>query len=115
MLQTGLVVLVYVVYHLLHFTVRVTDAEAAKLAFSGDVYGMVVLGFKPPLVVLVYVVANAMLAWHLSHGIASFFQTLGLSHPKYNHLRRPFAVGFALVVFIGFLTPPTLVLAGVIS
>jgi hypothetical protein len=30
-------------------------------------------------------------------------------------MRRPFAVAFAVVVFVGFLTPPTLVLAGVVS
>ena len=43
-----------------------------------DVFRMVVSGFQDDVVVAVYVVANLLLAWHLSHGIASSFQSLGV-------------------------------------
>ena len=52
---------------------------------------------------------------HLYHGVWSVFQTLGASHPRWNRLRRPFATAYALVVFVGFLIPPVLVFAGVIT
>jgi len=82
---------------------------------QGAVHQNYVNAFQSPAVFLAYLVAQSALCLHLYHGVWSFFQTLGLSHPKYSHLRRPFAAGFAMVVFVGFLTPPTLVLTGVIS
>ncbi len=107
----GVILLLFIVYHILHFT----TGQAHSSFVAGAVHQNYVAAFQSPLVYLVYLVAQTALCFHLYHGVWSFFQTLGLSHPKYNHLRRPFAVGFALVTFVGFLTPPTLVLAGVIS
>lgn len=107
----GVILLLFVVYHLLHFT----TGQAHSTFVAGAVHQNYVAAFRSPLVFGVYFVAQAALCLHLYHGVWSFFQTLGLSHPRYNHLRRPFAAGFALVVFVGFLTPPALVLAGVIS
>lgn len=107
----GVILLLFIVYHILHFT----TGQAHPTFVEGAVHANYVSAFQNPLIYLVYLIAQTALCFHLYHGVWSFFQTLGLSHPKYNHLRRPFAVGFALVVFVGFLTPPTLVLAGVVS
>jgi succinate dehydrogenase / fumarate reductase cytochrome b subunit len=107
----GVILLLFVVYHILHFT----TGQAHTSFVAGAVHRNYVTAFQNPIVFGVYLLAQTALCFHLYHGVWSFFQTLGLNHPKYNHLRRPFAVGFALVVFVGFLTPPTLVLAGVIS
>lgn len=107
----GVILLLFIVYHLLHFT----TGQAHSSFVYGAVHQNYVSAFQNPLIFLVYLVAQTALCFHLYHGVWSIFQTLGLNHPKYNHLRRPFAAGFAIVVFIGFLTPPTLVLAGVIS
>jgi succinate dehydrogenase / fumarate reductase cytochrome b subunit len=107
----GAIVLLFVVYHILHFTTGQahTDFEA------GAVYRNFVIAFQSPLVWGVYLIAQAALCFHLYHGVWSVFQTLGANHPRYNPMRRPFAVTVALVVFVGFMTPPTLVLAGVIA
>lgn len=107
----GVIVILFVVYHILHFTTG--DLHGSFV--PGAVHANYVAAFRSPLVYGVYFVAQAALGLHLYHGVWSFFQTLGLNHPKYNRLRRPFAAGFAAVVFIGFLTPATLVLAGVLS
>jgi succinate dehydrogenase / fumarate reductase cytochrome b subunit len=107
----GVILLLFVVYHILHFT----TGQAHASFVEGAVHQNYVSAFRSPVVYGVYLLAQIALCFHLYHGVWSFFQTLGLSHPKYNHLRRPFAVLFAVVVFVGFLTPPTLVLAGVVS
>lgn len=106
----GLILFLFIVYHILHFT----TGQAHTAFVPGDVYQNFVVAFRIPLVFGVYLVAQAALCFHLYHGVWSVFQTLGLNHPRYNHLRRPFAAGFAWVVFLGFMLPPTLVLTGVI-
>jgi len=107
----GVIVLLFIVYHILHLTTGSLHSDFV----AGAVYDNYVAAFRSPVVFGVYFVAQAALGFHLYHGVWSFFQTLGLNHPKYNHLRRPFAAAFAVVIFIGFLTPATLVLTGVIS
>ncbi len=107
----GVIVLLFIVYHILHFT----TGQAHPEFVYGAVHQNYVNAFQSPLVYGVYFIAQLALAMHLHHGVWSFFQTLGLNHPKYNPLRRRFATAFAVVVFIGFLTPATLVLAGVVT
>lgn len=107
----GVILLLFIVYHILHFTTGQAHSEFVY----GAVHQNYVSAFQSPLIFGVYLIAQAALAFHLYHGVWSFFQTLGLSHPKYDRLRRTAAAAFAVVIFIGFLTPATLVLAGVIS
>jgi succinate dehydrogenase / fumarate reductase cytochrome b subunit len=107
----GVIIALFVVYHILHFTTGQLHSDFVP----GDAFHNYVVAFQQPLIWAVYLVAQLALCFHLYHGVWSVFQTLGANHPKYNRLRRPFAVAYALVVFIGFMTPPTLVLAGVIG
>jgi succinate dehydrogenase / fumarate reductase cytochrome b subunit len=107
----GVIILAFIVYHILHFT----TGQAHTDYVYGGVYRNFVIAFQNPLVLGAYFVAQAALCLHLYHGVWSVFQTLGANHPKYNHLRRPFAAAYAGVVFIGFLIPPVLVFAGVIG
>jgi succinate dehydrogenase / fumarate reductase cytochrome b subunit len=100
MLLTGLVILAFVIYHLLHFTLGVTDPRDFKSVLARDPKGyydvaeMVVRGFAQWPVTLAYVVAQFFLGLHLWHGAGSWFQSLGLNHPKY----APTIAGFAVVV-----------------
>ncbi len=85
MIVSGGVIFFFVIYHLLHFTVRVTNPEIyVPLGDQGmvDVYFMVVNGFKSALPVLAYVAGLFFLFLHVSHGFQSLFQTLGLSNDK---------------------------------
>jgi succinate dehydrogenase / fumarate reductase cytochrome b subunit len=85
MLLTGLFVLIFVVYHLLHFTFGVTDPGNFKYAIPKDprghpdVAGMVVGGFAQTPVGVGYMVAKIVLGLHLAHGALSWFQHLGLN------------------------------------
>lgn len=108
MLLSGALVLAFLVYHLLHFTVVNDPALAAAKHPAGadphapDVYAMVVAGFSVPLVTLVYVVAQILLGLHLSHGAASLFQTLGWRRSgKAASRADAFAKVFAGLIVIG--------------
>ncbi len=113
MILSGLTILSFVIFHILHFTVR-TDAALAKLG-ANDPYSMVVLGFKNPLVVLFYIISMTLLCSHLSHGVASIFQTLGLRSKKTEASIKQLSLGYALVIWAGFISIPVSVLTGLIK
>ncbi|MFN0151085.1 MAG: succinate dehydrogenase cytochrome b subunit [bacterium] len=117
MLASGMMVLAYVVYHLLHFTFRTTNPEYSNLVDAHgrfDVYTMVVTSFRQPLITLTYTVAMVLLGMHLNHGIASFFQTLGFNHPKYTPLIQKGGPVLGALIVIGYISIPISVLCGVI-
>ena len=82
---SGVILLLFIVYHLLHFTIGVHAVHPQFV--HGDAYHNFVTGFQNPLVSGFYILAMLALGLHLYHGAWSFMQTLGLSHPRYNHLR----------------------------
>ena len=105
---TGLAILGFVIFHLTHFTFgwvntataldpgtgTMVDANYLSLVDAKgrhDVYSMVVAGFRNPVVSAIYLVAMAFLYLHLSHGIGSVFQTLGLNTPR----TQPFVTGLS--------------------
>jgi succinate dehydrogenase / fumarate reductase cytochrome b subunit len=104
----GVILLLYVVYHLLHLT----SGDAHPDFREHDVYHNVAAGFEVPWVAAVYVAANLVLGFHLYHGLWSLFQSLGWNHPRYNPWRRAFAVAFAVLVAAGFIAVPVAVVAG---
>lgn len=108
---TGLVLLLFIVYHLLHLTVGVVGPEFTHL----KPYENVVAGFSIPWLAGFYIVAQLCLAFHLYHGAWSLFQTLGASHPRYNGLRKKAAVGLTAIIAIGNISIPVSVLAGWVS
>lgn len=105
MIQTGIVILIFVIYHILHFTLGVTDASimghTPAGGFDKDVYWMVVSAFRKWPVSLAYILAQFFLAAHLWHGASSLFQSLGLNHSKYNKLIRCFGPALATLIFVG--------------
>jgi succinate dehydrogenase cytochrome b subunit len=107
----GVILLLYIVYHLLHLTLGSVHPDFVE----GEVYNNLIVGFQNPLVVGFYLVANLALGMHLYHGLWSLTQTLGLSHPRYNHLRRPFAAGLTGILIGGFISVPLAVLFGILS
>jgi succinate dehydrogenase / fumarate reductase cytochrome b subunit len=111
MVWSGPIVAAFIGYHVLHLTFG-----TAHPSFDpADVYGNVVTAFRAWPVALVYIVANALLAFHLYHGLWSMFQSLGLNHPVYNGWRRGAAAGLAVAVGAGNISIPVAVLAGVVG
>ncbi|MBW2451807.1 MAG: succinate dehydrogenase cytochrome b subunit [Deltaproteobacteria bacterium] len=118
MVISGLVLLAFVIYHLLHFTVRVTNPEIyVPMGDQGmvDVYYMVVMGFQAVLPVVVYVVAMGFLFLHVSHGFQSFFQTLGLSNDKSLPITMDISKVIAVVLLLGYISIPVLIVAGLVK
>ncbi len=66
-----------------------------------DVYKMVIAGFSWWPATLFYIIAMLLLSSHLSHGVASMFQTLGLSTEKTRPLFQGIARGYAALILIG--------------
>lgn len=117
MLMGGLIILGFLCYHLAHFTLGLTHPEQFAMRDAQgrhDVYAMVVLGFRQPLVSAFYILAMIPLVMHLSHGISSAFQTLGANSPKYNPILWAAGPVLGAIVFIGNVSIPLAVLAGVI-
>jgi len=109
----GFLLLAFIVVHLLHLT---TGTIHPGYAFSHtDVYGNVVQSFRVPWLALFYIVAMVALLGHLSHGIWSFFQTMGWAHPRFHTARRVVATVVALLVSLGFIAIPAAILGGVLS
>ena len=172
MIWSGLLVFAFLVYHLLHFTVQVTnpdyrdfyeqggqpvtlvslspqigpsqgesdavaDAAAdstendaiearaaraieevpadsvgaeAKREYRRDVYRMVILGFRVPAIAIVYIIAQVLLGFHLSHGASAMFQTLGLTSPGYRRGMFLFGPVMATLIVIGNVSIPAVIL-----
>lgn len=118
MVLSGSLLLAFLVFHLLHLTVRAVGPLADPLhdgAGRVDVHGMLVAGFSDPLIAGVYLLAMLLLAAHLVHAIEALFQSLGFNHDSYEPLIRFLAPALSLLIAGGFAAIPVLVLAGVIG
>ena len=107
----GVIIITFVVYHLLHFTVGTAHPNFVH----GDAYGNLVVGFQSIPVGIAYAIAMVTLCLHLYHGVWSAMQTLGASHPRYNRYRRPVALAVAGIIFVGFMAVPVSVITGILS
>jgi succinate dehydrogenase / fumarate reductase cytochrome b subunit len=108
---TGIIVGLYVIFHLLDLTWGAANPDFVR----GDPYNNLVYSLQRPAVAIAYGVANLALAFHLYHGAWSIFQSMGVNNPRYNKLRRPFAVGFAGLILLGNLSFPVLIQAHVVE
>lgn len=111
MIWSGLTILAFVIFHILHYTVRI-DSELAELGNNGDAYLMVIEGFKSIPVSAFYVIAISLLCNHLSHGFSAIFQTLGLRTKKNAGIIDCLAKAYTLFIWVGFVSIPVSVLAG---
>lgn len=138
---TGIVVLAFIAYHLVHFTIGSSSGffqgETYKanldhyvmtedfhfvgvlLVTKGtpvhNVYDMVVRGFQNPIVSGFYILAVGLLAFHLWHGVESMFQTLGLKTNTWGKCLRFLVRAYCVAYFLGNLTIPGSILAGCVK
>ncbi len=106
----GGLILIFLVYHILHFTLGSVHSSFVE----GDPYHNVAAGFGNPLVALFYELAMASVGLHLYHGIWSSGRSLGLSEASAHPLRRQLALVLALLVWAGFTVIPVAGYLGVI-
>lgn len=100
---SGPLLLAFIVFHILHFTVLAVDVTPLA---HGEIYSNVYGAFQKWYFVLLYVLALASLAYHLRHGVWSLFQTLGLDSSARNAYLRHGATALAVVVAVGFALVP---------
>jgi succinate dehydrogenase / fumarate reductase cytochrome b subunit len=114
----GVLLLVFIVVHLLHFTTETIDPAGWRGMTDNignrDVYGGIVASFRIWWVAAFYVIAMIALGLHLYHGAWSSLRTLGYARASAHPLRRRIAVVVAVIVWIGFTLVPLAVVLGVV-
>ena len=118
MILSGLTILAFIVYHLLHFTVRAgneyNDPELYSFMLDGkevhNAWKMVIDGFSVWYVTAFYVISMTLLCSHLWHGVGSIFQTLGLRTKRNASLIKHISIGYSLVIWVGFVSIPVAIL-----
>jgi succinate dehydrogenase / fumarate reductase, cytochrome b subunit len=118
MLMSGIIVLAFIIYHLLHFTVQAQAINFTGKNFESfhdtegrhDVFAMMVIGFRNPIVAGFYVVAMFLLCLHLSHGLSAMFQSLGWKTPAYAPCIDRAAKVVSWLIFAGYVSIPVSVL-----
>jgi succinate dehydrogenase / fumarate reductase cytochrome b subunit len=126
MLMSGLIVLAFIVYHLLHYTTQVTYLNLTGQDFTGfmeslpgqvpaerhDIYKMMIVGFNNPAVSAFYIVGVGLLCLHLTHGASSMFQSLGWKNEAYRPFLDKAAHVVAGCIFLGYVSIPVAILCG---
>lgn len=134
MALTGIVILAFLIFHLMHYTFGVVSATSphgtnyldmketlarADLADPArgrhDVYAMTVYGFRNVWVSIAYIVAQVFLGLHLGHGFASAFQSLGWSHPRIAPALRRTSWALAIILVAGNVSMPVAVMTRVVG
>jgi succinate dehydrogenase / fumarate reductase cytochrome b subunit len=118
MILSGLVLLFFLIYHLLHFTFGVTHPDYFHLVDAQgrhDVYSMSVLSYRNVWLTAFYVLAMFFLCLHLSHGLQSFPQSLGFNDERLRPRLKTFANLTATVLFIGNSSMPLAAFLGMLK
>jgi len=118
MIWTGLLVVAFLIYHLLHFTARMTNPEISTgIDAMGrlDVFKMVVLSFNNLAISGTYIAAMIVLTLHLTHGIQSVVQTFGLNNDKTIPVVEKVGTGAAFILFLGYAAIPIVIILGLLN
>ena len=111
----GLGLVLFIVFHLLHFTTLTIEVGDQFREISP--YERMVQSFSPEhwYIYVIYFVSLAIILYHVHHGAWSAFATMGLSRTKRERTYKTIADVIALALFVGFMVPPTAILVGIIS
>jgi succinate dehydrogenase / fumarate reductase cytochrome b subunit len=119
MIWTGVLMIAFILYHLAHFTFQVISPDTAALTHLTDgipnVLGMVVSSFQNVFVTVIYAGAMLVLFLHLSHGIQSFFQTMGWSNDRVQPFITKAGTLVALGLFLGYAAVPLTILLRILK
>ena len=111
----GTLTLVFLIIHMKSFWYEMhfgyipiyTNSNGNELK---DLYSITVAAFKQPWYSIFYVFAMMGLGFHLWHGFASSFQTLGINHAKYTPFIEIFGKGFSVIISLAFASIPLYIL-----
>lgn len=114
MMWSGPIIALFVIYHLLHFTTG--HAHPSYPGFdAANVFQNVVDGFRRPVVSITYILAMLAVGLHLSHGLWSMLQTVGLNRPHLEPALRTIAILVSALLIAGFIAIPLGVWTGIVG
>lgn len=110
----GTLLLIFLIIHLANFWVKSRFTGLPGLDANGNenLYLVMQEAFSNILIVVLYVLAQISLAYHLMHGFQSSFQTLGLNHPKYTPVIKSIGFWFSILISVVFAAMPIAMYAG---
>ena len=115
----GVVVLLFIIYHLLHFTVGVDAALFSEVTHCSTetcfVRENVIRGFQRPFISVFYMIAQVALGLHLTHGVWSLFRTLGFTSQEWSARSRVLAMVVGGLITLGNIAIPMSVLMGIVK
>ncbi|PTX97607.1 succinate:quinone oxidoreductase [Verrucomicrobia bacterium LW23] len=118
MIVSGVIVLIFIIFHILHFTVGSVQPQFYGLhdeAGRHDVYRMVIEGFRNPFISGFYVISVVLLGFHLSHGLSSMFRSVGLTSPAWRKPQELFAAAFSGIIVVGMAIVPIAIVIRLIN
>ena len=98
MIWSGIVLGIFILYHLAHLTARATGPVDFMTAEGPDVYRNVIASFSSPMIAILYLIGQVALYFHLTHAFASAFQTLGLNNKSYTPCIEITSKVYAIVI-----------------
>lgn len=107
----GVFLLVWLVFHILHFTVGTVHPQFVHLR----PFHNLTTAFSNPLIVAFYLVAMLFLGLHLYHGAWASMRTLGVFRASAHPLQRRLPTIIAIVLALGFSAVPLAILFGIIA
>jgi len=110
---SGISVLIFILFHLCHFTWGIVQPAYAHLKTSDgehDIFSMIAHGFQNPFISGLYILGLLLLSFHLSHGVGSLFQTLGISNRKFQPVFCVTGHFIAWMLFAGYVSIPISIL-----
>ncbi len=106
MIHQGVVILLFVISHLITFRFGPVYTVEYNGVVMRDLYQLMVEVFAGQLFTVGYVICMLIIGLHLSHGVYSSLQSLGLTHPKYTPAIKSFSLGIAAFIAGGFILQP---------
>ncbi|MAG56711.1 MAG: succinate:quinone oxidoreductase [Planctomycetes bacterium] len=118
MFMTGMIVLAFIVFHILHFTTGTFHADLYAEAHEGshpDMYSMFVKSFHHAPTAIAYMTAMVLVGIHLSHGVSSLFQSMGFVRPKYREMIRVTGLGITGAIVAGNISMPLMCIMNIVE
>ena len=113
----GTLLLIFLIVHLSNFWIksRFTGLDGVDINGHDNLYALIKQTFQNVGLVILYELAMISLAYHLLHGFASAFQTMGWNHRKYSPLIKSTGVWFSIVISLLFAAMPIAIYTGIIK
>lgn len=135
MRMSGIILLAFIIFHIAHYTARIVPGKEynqqiadvalvkhgeavlhnGEVVMTFNVNDMMIDGFHVWWVSAFYIIATGLLCMHLTHGVSSMFQTVGLRNQLWRARLDRFARIYGVVVFLGFAVIPVAAMTGILK